>query len=193
MNHALRTTGHRSWRGLLSLTLLGSLAAAARSDIVNGDFEGADLAPWTLENGGIIDTGGGTGHVAQLDKSGVLSQLNWRCGDQSNADMVCVITFDCLFTNAQSSSLAVRFSNGGLDFDTLTPTTIKANDNGWHSYKVTSKECTIKQVQFKADVGFPNSVRIDNVSSMCVPVPEPGTMAALGLGFLGLLKPRKKA
>ena len=207
--------------GTLALALLLSTSASASELVKNGDFEktpnGSD---WSIVSSGgysaakiflrndkrIIGVQGGFAFLAgynggidtisqtidtQRVGSAVLTyDLSWFCRDSTKYDF-----------------LQVRFGNDLIDtFDLGSDDNadFEKNLTGSFSFDLTPYlDGTAKSLSFTGinDYYAPDerinqyasAVFIDNVSIQAQPVPEPSSLAALGLAGLALLRRRRKA
>jgi hypothetical protein len=171
--------------------LLGTLCSSSYADVVNGLFKGSTLAPWTTTGSATwvedAPAGGGDGHAQLI--AGSITQNGWQCGDDGpEPNRVCVLSFSYTSTLAAGAdAIEVTFrATGGAG----PAKVLKGTDGRKQTMTLKSPECNLKDLTF-SNVIFGGTVQIDNVTSECVPVPEPATMALIGLGTLAFLRKRR--
>ncbi|RYG37424.1 PEP-CTERM sorting domain-containing protein [bacterium] len=184
----------------VSFALVATLSAAASANlVVNGDFE-SDSYPagnyqvitgsftgWTVIGGNVAGLGAGylSSPSQEIDLSGTI--------DTSGTG----ITQNIATLAGQSYELTAQIYagagftpyTGGVDVlvDGITVATNVQGTNSIFSYTFTAGSST--DITFLSNNG--NVSHIDNVTLNAVP--EPASMAALGLGGLALLRRRRKA
>ena len=191
--------------GLAVLAASSSFASAIQL-VSNGDFEGG-IAPWVensppafiISNHGVLSFG--------ADPNNDYAWL----GGYSNADDIITQTIN-FGSLAGTATLTFDYSdfdaNEDPDYDYFTVSIgstllekidIGAGANGVErisakSYDVSSFMGTgVQTLEFRVttDVALASSAFVDNVSIDAQPVPEPATMAALGLGLAAVVRRRK--
>ncbi len=174
---------------LLRIPLLAAVhgaafAASAQNIVQNPGFETGATAPWTVVNGGVGDEAHTGSNAAYLGfpLSGTPSSLS-----QSLATVP---------GTAYSVSFWLRGRQGGNSFSASFGDTVLVSSTNLPPFEYTqftyaataTASTTVLRFDFLDRL---NACRIDDVS--VTPVPEPASMAALGLGALGLLRRRKRA
>lgn len=201
------------FKPLLSFAILGAASFGFSFNIItNGDFEAspADTA-WTIGGFALIDDFSGD-IVSSMGDLGPPTNTTWLGGYDDAFDSItqsvttvagatsATLSFDWAFTDEDfpdfdfftvtfggtelySGSIGGSFSGELSDFATMNFDVLAMMDGS-------AKDLVFDVV---TDGSLPSSVFIDNVSLNVVAVPEPASMAVLGIGALALLRRRKKA
>lgn len=165
--------------------------AQAANIVTNGSFETGDLTGWTLGgNSGFMGVecpgapfaGPGDGNcdlfAGPVGSNGTLSQtLNTTAGGRY------FITFDLQPDGGTPSFFSATF--GGTLLTSLT-NPVASPYQVLHFVGVATGATTAISFAFRDDPGF---LKLDSVS---VSLPEPGTLALLGMGMIGLWLRRRK-
>lgn len=155
----------------------------------------AGFANWTVNDGTVdliatpniwsLTCAGGVGKCVDLDGSnnsaGTLQSISLTLDAGTYT-----LSFDISGSQRNSAADSVEVSLGGLLTESFS---LSANDP-WQTIvrNITLTSQTTSSLIFKHDGGDNIGILLDNVSL----VPEPGTIALLGLGLFGLIGARKK-
>jgi hypothetical protein len=206
--------------GLLGLSLLGA-ASSAQAGVVNGDFETGGLTGWIATGGVSVSLSPFDGtSAARLGMSsgrlmgGLDGFFGLTAGSISSADLC--FPYSCINGNGMYQSVSVSagavlifdwqagletFSNdvafliAGDDIVSIA-TGRGAQQSGKFSYTFGSTGIfnvgfgIMNGLDFCCNVEY---LYIDNVTISSVSVPEPGTLALLGLGLVGVGLRRRMA
>lgn len=196
----------------LALTTVGF--ASAVELVTNGNFESNPLGfGWTEASAGqfqiIGDWSGGA--VDSSGDFGPPTNTAWLGGyddaDDSITQSVSTLTgvstatlaFDFYFANEDIAGFdffTVSLGNDVLDtIDLGNDDAVTLTGPAHLTYNVTSlMNGSAKDLVFRVttDSAFGSSAFVDNVSISAATVPEPATMAAIGLGIAALLRRRRK-
>ncbi|MBN9501511.1 MAG: hypothetical protein BGO01_04415 [Armatimonadetes bacterium 55-13] len=179
---------------ILSFMAFASVAAGAQANlIVNGDFETGNTNDWFLNSPGNnsavwagFGVGGSNGYViAEFSGTGgsVLSQDVITVANQNY-----LFSFDLSDDGFGASGFTASFGDKVV-FSEINPDT--NGDFKHFSYLVTATS-DLSTVKFTG-YNNPSITILDNVSLTAAPVPEPASMAALGLGVAAFIRRRKRA
>lgn len=180
----------------LAATLLVSAVSSAQVTLFSDDFQGesssglnyTNFVNWDVSEGTVdlLSSGGNPGAWVDLDGSSSNSgRFETKSSFNFSAGTIYTLSFDYQTTgNSNTADVSV----GTATFQVGTST------GGWQSFSNTFSFAsdTSAKLAFQ-DLGNDNvGLGIDNVR-IASPVPEPATMAALGVGLAALLRRRRRA
>ena len=165
-----------------------AMGASAHAElVVNGGFETGDLTGWTnTGNFTGVDTSANTGtYAAYLGTTSGLGHLF------QTISTIAGTLYDFSFAYASDGGTPNAFT-ASFDGNTLFSTT---NDpvHGYQNYNFAVVASTNSTVIDFGERNDPSYLHLDDVSVNASAVPEPETLALLGLGLLGVAASRRKS
>jgi len=182
-----------SWQRLLMFTAavalsIGGFSSPSRADLVNGGFETSDLTGWT-EAGDNTFNGVSCGPGATVAQ-GNCSYFAGPIGSNSTLSQSLAtqpgtaysISFSFEPDGGTPSHFAASF--GGVTLVDVNNPAAQSSFQNFNFVRTATGSSTLLSFSFRDDTGF---LFLDAVSVNAAAVPEPGTIALVGIGVVGML------
>lgn len=178
---------------ILGFSIVIAAAAGANAQLLNGDFEQGTIPNpfpgWTSTGtAGLELAGGNPGQCVSFTFGGGDIRQTFDCHDADGGDFCDLSVY---YKAAPGTTFSVTFTAVGgnsSSFTNATPGVL--SDNAWHS-KILEAPCGVVTVVLAGNgTAGGGKVFFDSLVAECVP--EPCSLAALGLGAIAIIRKRRR-